>query len=466
EHRLPQAAASDSSRHLDCALCLEQYKSPRILPCFHTFCLTCLERLTQNSPRTGSFPCPTCRTSIQIPQGGVGKLQVNFYVEAAIESMQSGQVASARLCDMCGTQNATTKCVDCDQFACDNCTAIHARIGAARSHTVLNLNAQNQASPTVMKERYCSTHKDEKVRFFCTQCNCVLCRDCKLTTHEGHPTTDLSKRSQAAKRMLLNVTTKSRTSLTPKLKNSLKRAEKHKEDLVTKKAQILATFRQRAEAIKKAVDTCLKEAEKNLNAESREVEKNVAQTIDDMQQQIACVESLCSHAEQVVKSGCDADILSLPSQMAEFFGGNASNPQVFGHQSQMRRDPYTGYDQYGYTDLGNSRLQVFTNENWRETFQLTDSTTGNCFRGYGYGQNLGQTGQLKPAISQQIGTVQRMPVVAQIQVVGGSYTSTHWCGNRQQQPFTADSEEVDIAGISQEIAQIQRLVSGWAQQTQ
>ncbi|KAK7473483.1 hypothetical protein BaRGS_00035270 [Batillaria attramentaria] len=446
--RLPQAEVSDSSRHQDCALCLEQYKSPRILPCFHTFCLTCLERLTQNSPRTGSFPCPTCRTSVQIPQGGVGKFQVNFYVEAAIESMQSDQGANARLCDMCGTQNATSKCVDCDQFACDNCTAIHARIGAARSHTVLNLNAQNQASPTVMKERYCSTHKDEKVRFFCTQCNCVLCRDCKLTTHEGHPTTDLSKRSQAAKKMLLNVTTKSRTSLTPKLKNSLKRAEKHKEDLVTKKAQILATFRQRAEEIKKTVDTCLKETEENLSTEAGSLEKNVTQTIDDMQQQIACMESLCSHAEQVVKSGCDADILSLPSQMAEFFGRNASNPwAVFLQQNQLGMfSNYPQYNQVGYTNPSNNRLQIFTKENWRQTIQLTDSTThhGYVHKGIFPGVQQ-QTNQLKAVISQQIGTV----------------TSVH-----ADQEWIQSVKPRDTAGglqISQEISEVQRLVSTWAQ---
>ncbi|KAL8574714.1 hypothetical protein ACOMHN_055779 [Nucella lapillus] len=37
----------------------------------------------------------------------------------------------------------------------------------------------------------CSRHPEEKLRFMCTKCNTAICRDCKMTRHEGHPTTDL-----------------------------------------------------------------------------------------------------------------------------------------------------------------------------------------------------------------------------------------------------------------------------------
>lgn len=309
----------DPQRHQECVLCLEQYKSPRILPCFHTFCLACLEQLISSTPHANAFHCPSCRSQVQIPPGGVGTFQVNFYVEAAIENSQRGQGTNVRICDMCRNQQATSKCVECDQFACTNCISVHGTIGATKSHTVFNITSSGPATPRVVRERYCDTHKDEKVRFFCTQCNCVLCRDCKLTTHEGHPTTDLSLRSQAAKSMILSVAEKSRTSLVPQLTQSLQKVQEHRVNTAVKRDQILSTFHQRAEQIKKEVDICLRQAEENLNLQSGNVEKELAQRADDMQQKIACVESLCSHAEQVATSGCDADIVSLPAQMAEMF---------------------------------------------------------------------------------------------------------------------------------------------------
>jgi hypothetical protein len=49
-----------------CAICLDQYdeciKKPTILyPCFHTFCLACVERIKNVSPKK----CATCRGIIE-----------------------------------------------------------------------------------------------------------------------------------------------------------------------------------------------------------------------------------------------------------------------------------------------------------------------------------------------------------------------------------------------------------------
>ena len=45
---------SDDFRHT-CALCMEPYsrgRSPKLLPCFHTFCLPCLTSLAENVTST------------------------------------------------------------------------------------------------------------------------------------------------------------------------------------------------------------------------------------------------------------------------------------------------------------------------------------------------------------------------------------------------------------------------------
>ncbi|PVD36453.1 hypothetical protein C0Q70_03437 [Pomacea canaliculata] len=117
---------------LVCAVCTEVYRSPRFLPCYHTFCLPCLEELAN---RHGSIlPCPTCRASVPVPPGGVSALQVNFYMtEEALEWARSEDLYST-----------------------------------------------------------CPVHTKQHVIFYCTQCDQAICMRCKLTKHEGHVTDDLS----------------------------------------------------------------------------------------------------------------------------------------------------------------------------------------------------------------------------------------------------------------------------------
>ena len=33
---------------LECTICLEQFKNPKMLPCQHTFCENCLQNLVEN----------------------------------------------------------------------------------------------------------------------------------------------------------------------------------------------------------------------------------------------------------------------------------------------------------------------------------------------------------------------------------------------------------------------------------
>ena len=323
-------------------MCMETFTSPRLLPCFHTFCLGCLQQLVRKQQSVGSFPCPTCRATTNIPPGGVDKFQVNFYIEAEVES--SGNVV--RTCDMCHKGPATHKCSDCDQFACDTCTAIHASIAATKSHTVLNLKntqtAGTKGAVLVKKERYCSTHREEKIRFFCTQCSTVICRDCKLTSHERHATTDLFEKSSEAKRLVLQVTRRSRDNLVPKLRQALQEAQNQKKKVQASKKTILGTLEQRAADLKQEIDKSLAEAKRKLNQETDDVDKIASRCIDNMTQELACFLSLVDHAQRVAESGCDADILEMPTQMKQFFGVADDSAPVT--EQRHRYGGYGGFD--------------------------------------------------------------------------------------------------------------------------
>ncbi|PVD36469.1 hypothetical protein C0Q70_03453 [Pomacea canaliculata] len=157
---------------MTCAVCTEVYTSPRFLPCYHTFCLECLEELAKRHGDT--IPCPTCRAPATVPPGGVCDLQVNFYfTEEALEQARSEESQSM-----------------------------------------------------------CSVHTKECVVLFCTQCHQAICTRCKLTKHEGHVTEDLSDAVARCKKTIEHELARLDASFADEKKPTVnfKKIEKHLEE--------------------------------------------------------------------------------------------------------------------------------------------------------------------------------------------------------------------------------------------
>ena len=51
---------------LECAICLDLYEEPKVLPCQHTYCRKCLEQLAFGDGRIRRVNCPECRRVIKV----------------------------------------------------------------------------------------------------------------------------------------------------------------------------------------------------------------------------------------------------------------------------------------------------------------------------------------------------------------------------------------------------------------
>ncbi len=70
---------------LDCAICLQPYTDPKLLPCFHVFCKHCLERIVVQDQDGSKITCPKCRRPAPLPLKGVTALQSAFYINHLID---------------------------------------------------------------------------------------------------------------------------------------------------------------------------------------------------------------------------------------------------------------------------------------------------------------------------------------------------------------------------------------------
>ena len=57
----------DIPEELECAICMEIYKQPKLLECMHTFCGGCIEKMMKhNGEQHDGVVCPTCRFETKV----------------------------------------------------------------------------------------------------------------------------------------------------------------------------------------------------------------------------------------------------------------------------------------------------------------------------------------------------------------------------------------------------------------
>ncbi|XP_076468550.1 uncharacterized protein LOC143299231 isoform X2 [Babylonia areolata] len=220
-----------------CSLCMEMYsreRGPKILPCFHTFCLPCLAALTDaarttercadsqslkaeardlaseelSTTDTGvvgagrgsvtegglgkgrpvSIVCPTCRAPATIPEEGPATLQTNFYIVTDVKDTSPTTPLPCEVCDEDAGNEATHACDECHQVMCATCRRMHDRFTNSRDHHVRLLLPRDSRQPMKQVLKRCGLHAGQEVCFFCTKCDACICRLCKLLAHKEHDT--------------------------------------------------------------------------------------------------------------------------------------------------------------------------------------------------------------------------------------------------------------------------------------
>ena len=74
----------------ECPVCFDEYKDPKLLPCNHTLCLNCLEKLTQKGMKGIHLKCPICNTVHEVPERGVTSFSENQHVIELISKNKVG----------------------------------------------------------------------------------------------------------------------------------------------------------------------------------------------------------------------------------------------------------------------------------------------------------------------------------------------------------------------------------------
>ena len=191
-----RVATKDALKKLDaqleCSICFDTFKQPKLLPCFHVFCKSpCLEKLVA---KDGDFlTCPTCRHIVPLSEKGVDGLQSDFHIDRLFEIRDAFNKAAEPTetqCDSCEDDKATGYCRDCSEFVCDECQSMHKKIKKIKHHKIVTLNElKDQAANLIPPKKMlpnCSKHPENVLKIYCETCSTLICMDCTIRLHQGH----------------------------------------------------------------------------------------------------------------------------------------------------------------------------------------------------------------------------------------------------------------------------------------
>ncbi|XP_071159582.1 uncharacterized protein [Mytilus edulis] len=183
-------------KRLQCLHCKAKFDEenhlPRVLPCLHTFCSTCLEKLLKNNILT----CPTCHDNSKTSGDSLETYQVDFTRKDLVSFHKKFCQSSKVECDMCDNK-ADFWCYVCENLLCSGCNKGHEKNKKWRTHKVVSITEIKDPSD-FRHEVLCSRegHKNKPLEVYCTgdSCKKVVCGTCWMVDHSDkteHTPTDI-----------------------------------------------------------------------------------------------------------------------------------------------------------------------------------------------------------------------------------------------------------------------------------
>ena len=278
------AVYQDLKDFVTCAVCFELFedRDPRTLPCVHSFCRECIQRVLNTArivKKTDDILCPVCQTPATIPGGNVSKLPA-YFLSRQIQTILEQMKKRHAVCKACKTtkhqDEVTIYCFQCTMAVCTTCKSKHDR--RHKNHTQVRVSASTIAFV------FCPEH-DQHVEAFCIDCCRAVCSTCSVGEHDDHNIKDICSDEKDKKNTLDQLFT-----------NYIKSVDKHLANLKT----IQDDFNKHIDTAGEQLDRHHDDIIKQLNQQHKSFRAELQKRRDEVNQNLEKSKALIQQGKDCV----------------------------------------------------------------------------------------------------------------------------------------------------------------------
>ena len=333
-------------KEAECPLCLETVKNPKTLPCLHSFCLECLDKLANFARRQlqTTIKCPVGQTSFPIPDTDTfANLPSSFHLNRLVDvlALEDSRVKSQK-CNACDENNpATSYCFVCQSFMCASCFPYHQRFKATRGHrTALidKLQAQDVQElierPVKCSQQY---HEDQTLEFYCEDCKVLICLKCSIVSHNRHLVRDTQKAAPEQKMQMTEAVAKLKAEILL-YENEIKKQTELKDKNVT---DIMNAEKKMTDSVEEWIRD-LREHEKKMKQKFREIyeaeQKQHETRLENLELITTQLKGCAERGQDVSKRNISAEILQTNHTILQ-----RCDELINTRKSDRYKSPYLNY---------------------------------------------------------------------------------------------------------------------------
>lgn len=263
-----------------------------------------------SEPSTSTILCPACNCKVE-KQSVMDNLFVSIEAPIVIEEDEE-EKEEEPICAGCDENQkvkATSFCIDCREYLCDECVHAHKRVRITKDHTITPKDEvkKDEDSPdtSTQKMMYCQTHKHEPLKLFCETCDKLTCRDCQLLEHKDHKYQFLREAISHQRENLQNavVSLKNKLGNYKQANGILKSKHSELRSRMVEESQKIVTARDKVmEQFKKYTDDLVEYLEKYVSNKTTiisEKQRLVADALLKMQHAVDFVENALTIGDDV-----------------------------------------------------------------------------------------------------------------------------------------------------------------------
>ena len=305
---------------LTCAICLNDFKDPKLLQCFHVYCKDCLQRLVvQDQQGQLSLRCPTCRQSTVLSQAtGVSGLQSAFHVHHLLEikdALEKVKEPQKVKCDKCKPpQPATSYCRDCGRFICITCTTVHGQWDDFVKHEVVAMeqfeSKVKQLDALKKVTLYCPLHQGKELEIYCETCEELICHNCIVKKHRDHHYDLVSDTFEKHKAEI----TTSLDKVEEKLgltNEALEQLDLRSQDLDNQQAAIEENIQRERKLLIEAIEARTTELMGKADSYTKMKKKNLAAQRNELETVQTQLASCLSFVRDSLKRGSEGEVMKM-----------------------------------------------------------------------------------------------------------------------------------------------------------